>query len=220
MKKLVSVFFCALMVVTLSACSNNEDNVVDESSIKTSETQGTLEVTQPIESEEIGYFSDFTDEDLISLASKEFEETKKVLNVFVFGGFPVVYDDSIEAQGNYYVRVKTDFAENKEYLKNYLLEYITEEYAKEENFLDFIDNMFLEFEGKLYVMDGSKGGDPAYEGYEISKIMNMDGDNVNFKIDYKYVDPETREIEEVKSYDFGLVYEDGKIKVSDLTWPD
>ncbi len=195
------------------SCSRSEEN---DEKIETSSYQATS-MPDAVSEGESGYFTSLTDDELVKLASKEFEKVSSAISYLNHFSFTVDFDNSIVKNDEIYIRVSPEFAKNINDLNLYYSQYFAENMKLEADFLD----EFIEDNGQLYVLKSALNPDTTYEGYDVGynipEILNVTDTLAEFSITYLYIERDSDETESF-TFDFSLVYNNNSVKVSEYTY--
>lgn len=160
----------------------------------------------------------FDDDQLLELAQNLHDVACEMAwNYYNGTAYNLDYDSIIQDEyGNTYFLIEDDSINSLDDIKEDWLGIFSNKYYP----TDF-GNKFLEYDGKVYCNDGSRGADIYYDSTEITEITSKseDGTEVFFNAVSHYVDPNDNSPMEDKVDEFSIILEDGSYHVGKFTLP-
>lgn len=203
-----------LIMLMLCGCGNKKT----ESEVEIQNNNNTAETTvDSSESSNEETFAGYTHGEMEDLIGQKFEEVIKAVEPVVTNNYPLDIKNKIDINGKTYYKIRSDFCENENDLRNYLMEYMTESMA--DMFYSNIDTSVLYenssgfYSSVVYLPDTL-----VIKSYTVRHVELIDKNRVKCHISYKYKDGSNDKVQDGDT-DFELEIVDNHIKVSLIQYP-
>lgn len=214
-KRILSLLITAVIAVSFSACSDDEDtSVAGTTSASTSDSVG--DSSEPeISVENAVAFDEQTDAELFDLATRLYAKALKYAVKFETEALPHTAEVYEDENGMFWIQVDPaqykSINDVKSELDSLFVSSITSHY------LDLV--MFVEHDGLLYIYNNERrGADGSYQNQEFTSIKEVSADRIVFEETINRKDASTGNTY-FEIVDFTIIIDGGNYKIESFTFP-